>query len=134
MKTTLLALIFAFVVAGLPATTAAAPDAGSSADQQLRALYNAEFAWRQAQLGRIQDQDGRWAKPGPHLPKVDAATQAARLAYWNKALAQLDTIPVAPTATYPPTLTPPLTITPDEMQRALTILGNAIKTAASQRI
>jgi uncharacterized protein (DUF885 family) len=95
MKTTLLALVFAFLVAGLPATTAAAPDAGSSADQQLRALYNAEFAWRQAQLGRIQDQDGRWAKPGPHLPKVDAATQAARLAYWNKALAQLDTIPVA---------------------------------------
>jgi 4-aminobutyrate aminotransferase len=32
------------------------------------------------------------------------------------------------------TLTPPLTITPDEMQRALSILGDAIKTAASQRV
>jgi 4-aminobutyrate aminotransferase len=31
------------------------------------------------------------------------------------------------------TLTPPLTITPDEMQRALTILGNAIKSAAPSR-
>jgi 4-aminobutyrate aminotransferase len=31
------------------------------------------------------------------------------------------------------TLTPPLTITPDEMERALTILGDAINTAASSR-
>ena len=98
MKTTLLAFAFATLVAGLlPAATAttAAPEAGSSADRQLRTLYDAEFAWREAQLGRVQDKNGRWGKQGPHLPDVDAATQAAHLAYWNKALAQLDRIPVA---------------------------------------
>jgi uncharacterized protein (DUF885 family) len=28
-----------------------------------------------------------------HFPRVDAASQQARLAYWSKALATLDTIP-----------------------------------------
>ena len=99
MKTTLLGLAFAGLFAGLTVaplslTTvmAATAHSGSSAEQQLRTLYNSEFAWREAQLGRIQDTDGGRSKPGPHLPAVDAATQAARLVYWNKVLAQLNTI------------------------------------------
>jgi uncharacterized protein (DUF885 family) len=58
------------------------PDAGS-ADARLRALYTEEWAWRQKEFGRGADTFAR----------VDAASQQARLAYWTKALAALDTIP-----------------------------------------
>ena len=34
------------------------------------------------------------AGPGDHFPRVDAASQQARLAYWTRTLATLDTIPV----------------------------------------
>lgn len=127
MKTTLLAFVFAVLVAGLPATSAAAAaEAGSSADRQLRALYNAEFAWRQAQLGRIQDQDGGWGKPGPHLPRVDAATQAARLAYWTKTLAQLDAIPVAQ-------LSPAEKINAAVFRQSIQTLANEVKFKAYEQ-
>ncbi|MDQ8755489.1 DUF885 family protein [Sphingosinicella sp. LHD-64] len=69
--------------------TATAP---SRADERLRALYNAEWAWRQNELGQLEG-----SGPGAladHLPKVDAASQAARLAYWENVLRQLDAIPV----------------------------------------
>ena len=54
-----------------------------SADARLRALYTAEWNWRQQSGG------GR----GDHFPKVDAASQQARLGYWTRALATLDSIP-----------------------------------------
>jgi uncharacterized protein (DUF885 family) len=73
---------------------AASAQAQGSADQQLRAIYNGEWDWRQVEQGRVRDVKGRWQE-GEHLPHVDAATQAAHLAYWDKALAQLDRIPVA---------------------------------------
>lgn len=57
----------------------------SSADDRLRAIYNTEWAWRQKELGRDL----------PGFARVDAATQQARLAYWTRALAQLDSIPYA---------------------------------------
>ena len=66
---------------------------GSSADERLRNLYNAEWAWRQKERARVEGHG-----PGAladHLPKVDAATQQARLAYWTKVLAELDKIPLA---------------------------------------
>ena len=64
----------------------------TSADQQLRALYEAEWKWRGDELGRQRggDEEG----PTDHFPKVDAASQQARFAYWNKTLAALDKIPI----------------------------------------
>ncbi|MES2290845.1 MAG: DUF885 family protein [Pseudomonadota bacterium] len=63
-----------------------------SADQRLRALYTAEWDWRGKELGRQRGSDEEG--PTDHFPKIDAASQQARIAYWTKALATLDTIPV----------------------------------------
>lgn len=73
-------------VACLPFAIAPAPAAAqvpTTADERLRALYTAEWTWRQKEMGRDSD----------HFPRVDAATQEARLTYWTRALAQLDSIP-----------------------------------------
>ncbi|MEP6391687.1 MAG: DUF885 family protein [Halioglobus sp.] len=70
-----------------------APAAGSG-DETLRALYEREYAWRQAQGGKIQDESGKWIA-GDKLPTVDAGTQAQKLAYWDATLAELDAIPAA---------------------------------------
>ena len=59
--------------------------APSSADARLRALYTEEWNWRQQELGR--------GAAGDRFPRVDAASQQARLAYWTRTLATLDTIP-----------------------------------------
>ncbi|WP_336959988.1 DUF885 domain-containing protein [Sphingobium aquiterrae] len=71
---------------------APAPQAAGPADARLKALYEREWTWRQAEGlrgGRGGDEAGL-----DHLPKVDAATQARHLAYWRQALAELDTIPL----------------------------------------
>ena len=70
--------------------TAPAP---TSADLKLRALYDAEWTWRQQELARVAEGD-RWEATNDHFPSVSAASQARRLAYWDKALATLDTIPL----------------------------------------
>jgi uncharacterized protein (DUF885 family) len=67
----------------VPSPATAQGDAGS-ADARLRALYTEEWNWRQRELGR-GDAD--------RFARVDAASQEARLAYWTKTLATLDTIP-----------------------------------------
>ena len=90
----------AFLLAALalaPATATAQPPAQSatsplSADQRLRTLYEAEWAWR-------REQDARMEGRGPgaladHLPRVDPASQQARRAYWEQALNELATIPL----------------------------------------
>jgi uncharacterized protein (DUF885 family) len=87
MTFSLLALALALFV------TAPALAAPSAADLQLKALYDAEFKWRRAEEARTLDF-------GPHsfadrLPRVDPASQAARLGYWEKTLAALDRIPEA---------------------------------------
>ena len=64
-----------------------------SADARLRALYTAEWTWRQRELAQ---RDGGGADNFPdHFARVDAASQQARLAYWTRALAALDSIPLA---------------------------------------
>jgi uncharacterized protein (DUF885 family) len=60
--------------------------AGGAADARLRALYTEEWDWRGKELLR-----GGAASEG--LPRVDAASQQARLAYWTRTLAALDAIP-----------------------------------------
>lgn len=71
-----------------PLSAQTRPDA-ASADARLRALYTDEWNWRQKEMAR-GDQSGGGAD---HFPKVDAASQQARLAYWTTTLASLDTIP-----------------------------------------
>ena len=62
----------------------------TSADARLRALYTDEWNWRQKELAQSGAQPG---DPSDRFPRVDAASQQARLAYWTRALATLDTIP-----------------------------------------
>src|SRR6476661_640425 len=77
------------VLAALVLSAAAhAQPPSSSADARLKALYTAEWTWRQQELG------GRGAA-NDRFPRVDAASQEARLAYWTRALATLDSIPFA---------------------------------------
>jgi uncharacterized protein (DUF885 family) len=56
----------------------------TSADARLRALYTDEWTWRQQEMGRGDNE---------RFAPVNADAQQARLAYWTKALATLDTIP-----------------------------------------
>lgn len=86
--------VFAFCSPATVAVAAPQAVAATAADQQLQALYNAEWEWRQAELARVRDASGRWNNNADRLPRVDAQSQAARLAYWTKALAALDRIPV----------------------------------------
>lgn len=70
----------------------AAAQEGLSADEQLRELYETEFAWRQHEMGKIRIEEGDWVDAG-RWPDVSAAAQARRLEYWNAALEQLARIP-----------------------------------------
>jgi uncharacterized protein (DUF885 family) len=54
------------------------------ANARLRALYTEEWAWRQKDPGRGDSE---------HFPRVDVATQQARLAHATETLAALDAIP-----------------------------------------
>lgn len=66
---------------------------GTTADARLRALYTAEWHWRQREMARRNDEPGD-AGAADRFPRVDPASQQARLAYWTRALAALDSIPV----------------------------------------
>jgi uncharacterized protein (DUF885 family) len=62
------------------------------ADARLKALYTAEWTWREEQSA--DDEDSQ--KPiSDHLPKVDPASQEARLKYWEQTYAKLEAIPRA---------------------------------------
>ncbi|WP_243375727.1 DUF885 domain-containing protein [Sandarakinorhabdus cyanobacteriorum] len=67
--------------------------AAQSADQRLKAVYDAEWQWRLAQTGQVQD--GLDTRQGPRLPCVTPACQAGRLRYWQGVLDQLAAIPDA---------------------------------------
>ena len=68
-----------------------APGAAGSADARLRELYTTEWNWRLNEMARtdLPGEAGRTDR----LPRVDAASQESRLAYWTRVLAQLDSIP-----------------------------------------
>jgi uncharacterized protein (DUF885 family) len=70
--------------------SSACVDKTQSADSRLKAIYTAEWKWREDQFP--DDEDAQ--KPiQDHLPKVDPDTQNMRLAKWQDTLAQLDAIP-----------------------------------------
>jgi uncharacterized protein (DUF885 family) len=82
-----LAVVLLLATPALAADTPAGP-----ADAKLKALYEREWAWRQQE--GLRGNRGADEVGLDHLPKVDPATQAAHLAYWTKALAELDAIPL----------------------------------------
>jgi uncharacterized protein (DUF885 family) len=64
--------------------------ARTSADAQFKAIYETEWAWRDAQ--QIADS---WDGPiRERMPQIDEKTQAARLAYWDATLAKLSKVRV----------------------------------------
>jgi len=73
-------------------TDAAAPAA--AADAQLRALYEAEWAWSLKDQGFVPDADGGYTS-GVSLPRVDATSQQRRIAHWKDTLTKLRRIPLA---------------------------------------
>jgi uncharacterized protein (DUF885 family) len=84
----LLVVLLVAVPASQATSSQAVAPAGSPADARLRALYTEEWEWRQKELLRGGGANDRF-------PRVDAASQQARLAYWTKTLAALDAIPFA---------------------------------------
>ena len=86
-----LALATAAPAVSAPADKAAAstPAAGK-ADARFKALYTGEWAWREVEFPGEARGD---APIADHLPKVDPATQARRLAYWQGVRKDLDAIP-----------------------------------------
>jgi uncharacterized protein (DUF885 family) len=71
-------------------TAHAANDA--DADARLRAIYTAEWKWRDEQIAGNEDSQ----KPiRDHLPKVDPASQAMRLRMWQDVLEKLNSVPRA---------------------------------------
>jgi uncharacterized protein (DUF885 family) len=63
--------------------------AANDADTRLQSIYNSEWQWRQEQLPDPEDPQRPVEN---HLPKVDPASQAARLQYWQDVLRRLDGI------------------------------------------
>lgn len=81
-------LALAGFVMAQPMTARSAP----AADSRFKALYEAEWRWRETEFPG----NGRGEEPiADHLPRVDAASQARRLAYWHDVRAKLDAIPEA---------------------------------------
>jgi uncharacterized protein (DUF885 family) len=64
----------------------------TSPDARLRSLYTEEWNWRRKELARAGDQPGETGA-SDHFPRVDAASQQARLTYWTRTLEALDRIP-----------------------------------------
>ncbi len=77
----------------LAAQPAFAQSPPATADEALRNLYNAEWTWRQGEYAQIREEDD-WVD-GDRLPRVDAASEQARVAYWTRMLTNLDRIDVA---------------------------------------
>ena len=65
------------------------PAISGAANARLRALYTTEWQWRQEQ---IPDNEDAQTPIQDHLPRVDAAAQAARLQYWEEVRRKLGLI------------------------------------------
>lgn len=89
-----LALPAGAALAAPPASAAAAPAslaAESPADAQFRAIYEKEWAWREAGGGEASE-DGDGPANATRMPDVGAAAQQGRLKVWDDVLAQLDKV------------------------------------------
>lgn len=80
----------ACLVLSMNAQAAARP---GPADARFKAIYTEELKWRQTQKQESdEDDEGSESGVGSALPRIDAATQAKRLAYWQGVLKKLDGI------------------------------------------
>jgi uncharacterized protein (DUF885 family) len=98
MKQTLLAAALTLALSTLfaPVDALAAPAARttvSKADARFQAIYKSEWQWRIKQRLAWEEDEPRDVRDA--LPKVDARTQAARLAMWESVLRRLDGIRAA---------------------------------------
>lgn len=83
-------------LAAPPAAPAVAPASlatESPADAAFRAIYEKEWAWRQAGGGEASE-DGDGPATATRMPDVGAAAQQARLAVWDEVLAQLGKVDI----------------------------------------
>jgi len=83
-------------LAAPPAAPAVAPSSlatESPADAAFRAIYEKEWAWRQAGGGEASE-DGDGPATATRMPDVGAAAQQARLAVWDDVLAQLGKVDI----------------------------------------
>ncbi len=74
----------------IPFMTTALPTFAGPSDDQFKAIYTTEWAWRQS----LQQTDENNVNAGvaAHLPDVSAAAQSKQLAYWQDVEAKLATI------------------------------------------
>jgi len=95
MNHTILTLLLALLLFGSPNAVAQNQTnaADSEAEHALRALYDAEWDWRQGEFAR-ENINGRWQTTG-RLPAVAPEDWERRAAYWREVLAQLDAIDMA---------------------------------------
>jgi uncharacterized protein (DUF885 family) len=86
-------LALALVIAAIPTTITATPRRAAarpvSADARLKAIYTAEYAWRQKMQG--PDENSPPGTPS-HLPDVSNKAQAAKLARWFETARKLAAI------------------------------------------
>ncbi|WOB26275.1 MULTISPECIES: DUF885 family protein [Xanthomonas] len=78
-------------VAAPPVAAPATLTAEAPADARFRAIYEKEWAWRQAETGQA-DEDTDTTGDNTKLPDVGATAQQARLAVWEGVLKRLDGI------------------------------------------
>jgi uncharacterized protein (DUF885 family) len=90
-KTTAYLCVGSFCVISLFLCLAASA-APATADATLKALYDAEWAWRVEELG-VDPEGGRAQRD--RFARVDPASQQRRLEYWSNALTELRAIPFA---------------------------------------
>lgn len=69
-------------------------EASTNADAQLRALYEADWAWSLREYEQEEDGQGG-TQPTARLPRVDPESQQRRAAHWRQSMAALDRIAVA---------------------------------------
>ena len=77
------------------ASAAVARAQESATDVHFKQIYTDDWAWRRSSTGSADDEsEGRGRGVRAHLPKVDLATQEAKLQHEQQVLRELDTVDV----------------------------------------
>jgi uncharacterized protein (DUF885 family) len=74
------------------ATTEPESSASTAADTRFRAIWQKEWAWREAEFGIPADEDDAGGLDLPRMPDVGPEAQARRLAVWDGVLRELEGI------------------------------------------